>query len=214
MMVMLMGRSADVLPLDVMLGCWHQPTLQHGCADRCRSRWWPRAACRDPMQAPLPWELFELYRWCDGQAPERGGVQFFDAARLLGLRELRLAVQERHGPLHKTAEFAALAALPAGGSGEGGSRMAGSTAAGGLGSPGWGQAEEPAGPGSSGGAGASGRGAPPGEPPPAVLLPVSEEVRGRRRYCLDFSGRVWLASGFNTLPAAPSLSALIRRILT
>lgn len=50
--------------------------------------------------------------------------------------------------------------------------------------------------------------------PPEVLLPFTDELRGRKRYCMDLQGRVWLASGFNVLPSAPSLSALVARILT
>jgi hypothetical protein len=50
--------------------------------------------------------------------------------------------------------------------------------------------------------------------PPQVLLPITEEFRGRKRIGVDWQGRVWLCSGFNTLLLAPSLSAYIPQILT
>lgn len=131
----------------------------------------------------------------------RGGIQFLDGARLLSLHEMRQAVQDRHGPLTTARAFAALA----GGGGDGGRSDGGS--------------QGPAGPSGSGCAsGSSGdsdqsRNALPTEPP-EVLLPFTNELRGRKVYCLDLEGRVWLASGFNTLLSAPSLSCLLRRILT
>ena len=48
----------------------------------------------------------------------------------------------------------------------------------------------------------------------AVLLPLSEEMRGRRRFCADLRGLIWLASGFHTRCAADSLAVLLQSILT
>ena len=160
----------------------------------------PRCA---PPQAPLPPALFELYRWCDGQDSERPGVQFLDAARLLRLDEMRQAVQDRHGPLDTARAFAALAL--------GDSHGPGTASAAGDAGP---SCSAGAGSSSSRGGGAASCTAALLADPPAVLLPFSDELRGRRRYCLDLSGAVWLASGWNVLRAADSLPALLRRVLT
>ncbi|KAI3433482.1 hypothetical protein D9Q98_003294 [Chlorella vulgaris] len=158
------------------------------------------------LQAPLPWELFELYRWCDGQAAERGGVHFLHAARLLSLRELLAAVQERHGPLQTKAAFAQLVRQQS--SAHGGSSSAALQPGSSRQAGGW--AGEDDAPGCS-----CSPHAPQGAAAvPQVLLPFTEELRGRKWYCLDTSGRVWLTSGFNTLPVADNLSACILRVLT
>ena len=143
---------------------------------------------------PLPWQLFELYRFCDGQSPERGSIQFLDAARLLSLREMLHATQDRHGPLETARAFAALA-QPSTDGGAAGSSCPGPSSSG-RGSmrqplPGDACAEEP-----------------------AVLLPFTDEVRGRKRFAMDLHGRIWLASGWHTLPVADSLHTLLRRVLT
>ena len=145
---------------------------------------------------PLPWQLYELYRFCDGQNAERGGVQCLDAARLLSLREMLQATQDRHGPLETARAFAAL------GSGEGGASSASSSSS------------EACSGACSGSSGSSGGGQQPPHDAPAVLLPFSEELRGRKRFAMDPRGRVWLASGWHTLPVADSLHTLIRRVLT
>lgn len=185
------------------------------------------------MQAPLPWELFELYRLCDGQDRERGGVQFLHEARLLSLPEALAAAQERQGPAALAKAFAALhgagsrtaddsSAAAAAGCGaeacrrprcEGGSAGGAAglpcasggrvTAAGGSTAHAWAGREAAA---SAAVADASAE--------PDVLLPFSDELRGRRRYCLDLRGRVWLASGWHAHACAPSLADLLRRILT
>jgi hypothetical protein len=146
--------------------------------------------------------LFELYRWANGQAPARGGsLQFIDAASLLSLQEMRQAAQDRCGPLTLARAFERQ--LTTGGllPGQGCSFKARA----------W---EDPGPSGSSSsicGGGYTGKSAGEG---PEVLLPFTSELRARKRYCLDLSGRVWLSSGFNNLLVAPSLTALIRRVLT
>ena len=140
---------------------------------------------------PLPPALFELYRFADGQEPQRSGpVQFVDAARLLSLREMLQATQDRAGPLETRRAF---------------ERFCHEAAGGGDGSSGDGA--------SGSGCGCGGSESVGGEPP-AVLLPFTGELRGRKRYCLDVAGRVWLASGFNVLPVEPTLPELLRRVLT
>lgn len=47
-----------------------------------------------------------------------------------------------------------------------------------------------------------------------MLLPFTDELRGRKRFAMDLHGRIWLASGWHTLPVADSLHTLIRRVLT
>ncbi|KAL4444161.1 hypothetical protein ABPG75_011898 [Micractinium tetrahymenae] len=181
------------------------------------------------LQAPLPWELFELYRHCDGQDRERGAIQFLHEARLLSLREMLAAAQERQGPATLARAFAALvthapaqpgpSAGVAGGShgagtGRGGCGMTASSSCAAGSSD---HAPLAAGSGTHDWAGSSTAATealpePPAEPD--VLLPFSDELRGRRRYCMDLQGRVWLASGWHAHPCAPSLAALLRRILT
>lgn len=95
---------------------------------------------------PLPWSMFELWRWADGQdARDRGGVQFLNGARLLSSSE----ALELGGYC--------LDARP--------------------------------------------------------LIPFTDEIRGRKRYCMDLDGKVWLCSGFNTLHVADSLYELLHRSL-
>lgn len=192
---------------------------------RCRQ---PCTALAAPvtMQAPLPWELFELYRLCDGQDRERGGVQFLHEARLLSLPEALAAAQERQGPAALAKAFAALhgAGLRTaddssgaeacrrprceGGSAGGAAGLpcasAGTvTAAGGSTAHAWAGREAAA---SAAVAEAAGE--------PDVLLPFSDKLRGRRRYCMDLRGRVWLSGGWHAHACAPSLADLLRRILT
>lgn len=63
----------------------------------------PRAWKKDIQQAEaalqlqLPWELFELFSWANGQEV-RPDVQFADGARLLTLGEMLRQVQSEHGP--------------------------------------------------------------------------------------------------------------------
>jgi hypothetical protein len=174
-----------------------------------------------PLQAPLPWELFELYRWADGQAPARGGsLQFIDAAGLLSLQEMRQAAQDRCGPLTLARAFerqlTTRGAPP--GQGSGGSRGGGGGSS--TEASAWDGAVPSGSSSSSCGSGCTGdrvmsaAAAEQAGGGPEVLLPFSSELRGRKRYCLDLSGRVWLSSGFNNLLVAPSLTALIRRVLT
>lgn len=154
-------------------------------------------------QMPLPWQLFELYRFCDGQSPERGGIQFLDAARLLSLREMLQATQDRHGPLDSARAFAALASCSTdsdaagGGSNRNGAASNSSHEASSSGSS---DVQHPL--------------AGPPDEAPAVLLPFTDELRGRKRFAMDLHGRIWLASGWHTLPVADSLHTLIRRVLT
>lgn len=155
------------------------------------------------MQMPLPPQLYELYRFCDGQDPERG-VQFLDAARLLSLREMLQATQDRHGPLETARAFAALGECGSSGGGTGASEgCAGSSSS----------AQQP----SCSGVQQQQQHQSSHDAPadaPAVLLPFTDELRGRKRFALDLQGRVWLASGWHTLPVADSLHTLIRRVLT
>lgn len=150
-----------------------------------------------PPQLPLPTELYELYRFCDGQDQERGGVRCIDDARLLSLHEMRAAVQERHGPLEGPRELARLKrqrAQPAP-QADGSSSGGGGTARHGEAGPSSTSDELP-------------------PPAPDFLLPFTAELRGRRRFALCLEGRCWLVSGFNTIAFAPSLADLIRRTLT
>jgi hypothetical protein len=48
---------------------------------------------------------------------------------------------------------------------------------------------------------------------PPVLLPFTDTLRGGRQFCMDFEGRVWLRSGFNTVWMADSLTAFLRGVL-
>lgn len=135
----------------------------------------------------LPWELFELLRWADGQERVAAGraAQALNGARLLGLSEV---VTEAEG---------LAAAPPAGGGGVGAGSEQQPLVAGLAGvrlEEGWGA-----------GAGPQLRG---------PLLPFTDVSRGGRQYAVDLRGRVWLRSGFNTLPAADSLAAFVRRCLT
>lgn len=133
-------------------------------------------------------------------------MHFLHAARLLSLRELLAAVQERHGPLQTKAAFAQLVRQQS--SAHGGSSSAALQPGSSRQAGGW--AGEDDAPGCS-----CSPHAPQGAAAvPQVLLPFTEELRGRKRYCLDTSGRVWLTSGFNTLPVADNLSACILRVLT
>lgn len=95
------------------------------------------------MKSCLPWGLFELWRWGDGQDIDRG-VQFINGARLLSSAEsLEIGhwLDTRH------------------------------------------------------------------------LIPFTDELRGRKRYCMDLKGQVWLSSGFNTLHVADSLCDLLHKTL-
>lgn len=130
-------------------------------------------------------------------------MQGLDAARLLSLDEMRQAVQDRHGPRETARAFAALT-VPRSGGGGAGPGEPGPSGSGGISGSG---GSDP----SAGGASTSSAG---GLAPEVLLLPFSGELRGRRRYCLDLQGTVWLASGWNTHRAADSLSALLRRVLT
>ncbi len=153
---------------------------------------------------PLPWQLFELYRFCDGQSPERGGIQFLDAARLLSLREMLQATQDRLGPLGTARAFAALAQCSTGSGAAGGGNSSSSDGAA--------SSSHEA---SSSGSSAAQHPLPgPPDEAPAVLLPFTDELRGRKRFAMDLHGRIWLASGWHTLPVADSLHTLIRRVLT
>lgn len=136
---------------------------------------------------------------------ERGGIQFLHEARLLSLREMLAAAQERQGPAALGKAFAALAAAhraPRGGAGSASSSGEGCSRLGGT-AHGW-----------AGGMAAAAAAVPETPAEPDVLLPFSAELRGRRRYCMDLQGRVWLASGWHAHACAPSLAALLRRILT
>ena len=246
-------------------------------------------AAERQLQLLLPWELFELLRWADGQEADMGGrgVQAIHGARLLSLREVVAAVQEqrqqqqqqehpsgggRAGGLAASAAaelhrlgLATLADDPGSSAGhsqgvlgEGGDSSsstsqavsappsvsvgaagavcarAGAAGAGCAPSGGraaavlwaghtagsaqetaqaqcWG-AQETAQPQSLGLQG-PGHGLEPPSPP-VRLLPLTEEVQGRKRYAMDPGGRVWLVSGLSTLPAADSLWGLLRRWLT
>ena len=135
-------------------------------------------------------------------------MQFIDAASLLSLQEMRQAAQDRCGPLTLARAFEQQ--LTTRGPAPGQYNPAEVSTWGGAG-PG----------GSCGGCGggmvqrvlSTAAAEQPGEGP-EVLLPFTSELRGRKRYCLDLSGGVWLSSGFNNLLVAPSLTALIRRVLT
>lgn len=195
-------RRCRLLPF---LCSWH----------RCPARLQPTHAPQHPTpsppppQFPLPFALFELYRFCDGQDAARGGVQFLDAARLLSLQEMLQAAQDRYSPLETRRAFeglthqrrgeAAAAAAETRRERGGHEQAAGSSSGGGSPS------------GSSSGRHCVG-GWPP--EPPAVLLTFTDELRGRKRYCIDLQGRIWLSSGFNDIFLAPNLAALIHRILT
>ena len=173
---------------------------------------------------PLPLQLFELYRFCDGQSPERGGIQFLDAARLLSLREMLHATQDRHGPLETARAFAALAQPSTDGGAAGSSSSSSRTGSGAGASSSCSSSRTGSGAGASSscpGPSSSGSGSMrqplPGDAcaeEPAVLLPFTDELRGRKRFAMDLHGRIWLASGWHTLPVADSLHTLIRRVLT
>lgn len=50
-------------------------------------------------------------------------------------------------------------------------------------------------------------------PEPQALVPLTNEIRGRRQYVMDLRGRVWLRSGFNLRFLAGSLAVLLHRTL-
>lgn len=155
------------------------------------------------LQMPLPPALFELFRSADGQEPGRGApVHFFDASRLLSAREMLAAAQGRLATARAFQQLCRRAQAAAAAAGAASGRVSE-------------QAED--GPPSCSSAAASGSGSGGGGEPveaPQALLPLSEEMRGRRRYCMDVEGRVWLVSGWNARLVADSLPALIASVLT
>lgn len=48
---------------------------------------------------------------------------------------------------------------------------------------------------------------------PEVLIPFTTQLRGNAQYRMDFSGRIWLISGFNQMHVSDSLSEFLHRVL-
>lgn len=154
------------------------------------------------LQLLLPWEAWELWRAHNGQEV-RVGVHFAEGARLLSLAEVRALVQGEHGPAALGKAFALwLAAWRR----RQGQREALPRA---TAQPASNQSIDSGASSSAEAPGGSGR----REPPP-ILLPLTDTLRGGRFFALDFGGRVWLQSGFNTVLQADSLTAFLRGILS
>ncbi len=129
-------------------------------------------AAEKTLHVELPWELWEVYRFRNGQEAE-AGVQFANGARLLTLQEMVPSALDTH--LQRSVSSLAVEPDRRGDQvsqeGHGGSH---------------------------------------------VLLPLSNVLRGNRRYVVDVAGCVWLQSstGFTMTRQANSLAEFLRRILT
>jgi hypothetical protein len=154
------------------------------------------ARVEENLQLHLPWELFELARWADGQeALSRGGANFLNDTRLLPIAEAGRAAHGvgAAGKAARAAEWAAARAAATARLGPGGAAAAAAEAA----------AEARA-------ALAGGR----RRPESPVLFPFTGQVWGTRAYAVDLAGRVWLqVGGGEHRFAAGSIAQLLERAL-
>ncbi|GAB4817692.1 hypothetical protein N2152v2_004738 [Parachlorella kessleri] len=156
------------------------------------------------LQLRLPWALFELYCWADGQEP-RSGVQFAQGARLLTLLEMQHEVQGELGPAQLGKAFSGWLAAQTGGTGDNANSFTGAD-------PGLAGRASDAGSSSERASGSEGSSASRRQHA-GVLLPFTDKLRGGKQFCMDLDGCVWLKGGMYTSWLADSLMAFVKSAL-
>ena len=168
------------------------------------------------LQMRLPWALFELFCWADGQEP-RSGVQFVQGARLLSLLEMQHEVQGELGPAKLGKAFWDwLAAQTDRGGDAAGQNQHATKSSTGAESAAVGRTSDASssnGSSSSEAGGGSEGSSRSRRQPPEVLLPFTDKLRGGRQFCMDLDGCIWLKGGLYTTWLADSLVAFVKSAL-